>query len=76
MIPSTLLADPQPAPQTITLAFLACGCRTVYDRADRNVGDVVVCPNLYTCDDHDKGWTSITETLAGSLPGVVRTGAA
>lgn len=30
--------------QPLTWAFLACGCRSVYDSHDRDIGDVVVCP--------------------------------
>lgn len=61
--------DTQRPLRTITLAFLACGCRTVYDSGNRHHGDVVVCPNLYTCDGHDSGWTTISQTLPGSLRG-------
>jgi hypothetical protein len=77
MVTSTLLTNtPRAATQrtlrTITLAFLACGCRTVYDGGDKHDGEVVVCPNLYTCDGHDGGWTTINQALAGSLPRPVR----
>ena len=66
-MPSAHLTDTQRPLRTITLAFLVCGCRTVYDSGDRHDGDIVVCPNLYTCDGHDGGWTTISQTLAGSL---------
>lgn len=59
--------DASAAGHSLTWAFLACGCRTVYDGHDRDIGDVVVCPNLATCDRHHGGWTTITETLAGTL---------
>lgn len=76
MASSHLLTDTQRPLRTITLAFLACGCRTVYDSGHRQDGDVVVCPNLYTCDGHDGGWTSITQTLPGSLRGAAYAGPA
>jgi hypothetical protein len=76
MLSSHLPAAIRPPSPTILLAFLACGCRTVYDRDDRRDGEIVVCPNLYTCNGHNGGWTTITETLAGSLPRTAHAGLA
>jgi predicted secreted protein len=59
--------DMQQSTRAVTFAFLACGCRTVYDDHDPQPGQTVVCPNLLTCEGHHGGRTTVRQTLTGTL---------
>jgi hypothetical protein len=62
-----VLDDAQDSTRSVTFAFLACGCRTVYDDRHPPTGEIVICPNLLTCDGHRNGWTTVRQTLGGTL---------
>ena len=62
-----VLDDVQDSTRSITFAFLACGCRTVYDDRHPPTREIVICPNLLTCDGHRSGWTTVRQTLTGTL---------
>lgn len=59
--------DLRDSTRSVTFAFLACGCRTVYDDRDPEASEIVVCPNLLTCNGHRSGWTTVRQTLTGTL---------
>lgn len=63
----SVLNEVQDSTRPVTFAFLACGCRTVYDDRDPEVSEIVVCPNLLTCNGHRGGWTTVRQTLTGTL---------
>lgn len=63
----SVLDDVQHSTRAVTFAYLACGCRTVYDDRAPQPGETVICPNLLTCDGHRGGWTTVRQTLTGTL---------
>jgi hypothetical protein len=63
----SVLDDVQDITRSVTFAILACGCRTVYDHRRPHASETVVCPNLLTCDGHRGGWTTVRQTLTGTL---------
>jgi hypothetical protein len=63
----SVLDDLQDGTRTVTFVCLACGCRTVYDDRYPQISEIVICPNLLTCDGHRGGWTTVRQTLTGTL---------
>lgn len=55
----------------VTIAFLACGCHTLHyspsDSDAPHAGERVECPNPHTCARHRGGWSTITQTLTGTV---------